>query len=138
VQDLGANWRPRVAGERGRRRLSRRRLIPSPIPPARPMPAAGDGNESWSDVDVDVVHAGVGHDAAGAVVGNQPLENRGLARAGLEVDRVAAGVARGMAGARDDGARSARGNDLNRAEITLDAAEKGTGCGRETGTGRLK
>ena len=44
-----------------------------------------------ADVDVNVAHAGIGHDAAGLVVGDQPAHDIALAAAGIEVDGLAGG-----------------------------------------------
>ena len=49
-------------------------------------------HEVLADVDVDVAHAGVGHGAAGLVVGDQPAHHLALAAAGIEVDRLAGGM----------------------------------------------
>ena len=54
------------------------RLLAPPIPPARPVPPTGERDEPRADVDVDVVQAGVGHEAAGAVVLDQPGDDGGL------------------------------------------------------------
>src|SRR5438105_3540401 len=46
-------------------------------------------HEVVADVDVDMAHAGVGHGAAGLVVGDQPAHHIALATACVEVDCLA-------------------------------------------------
>jgi hypothetical protein len=81
-------------------------------------------HEVLADVDVDVAHVGIGHGAAGLVIGDQPLHHLAFAAAGLEIDRLAACVLRDAARAGDASAGAARGDDLHGAELTLDAIEQ--------------
>lgn len=54
------------------------------------MSAARDRHEMRADVDVDVLHIGVRHGAAIAVVSDQPFDDLRLAATGIEVDGIAA------------------------------------------------
>jgi hypothetical protein len=50
--------------------------------------------EMRADVDMDVVHVGISHGAAIAMVVDEPLDDFALAAACVEVDRIAGGVPR--------------------------------------------
>jgi hypothetical protein len=75
-------------------------------------------------VDVDVAHAGVGHGAAGPVVGDQPAHHLALAAAGIEVDRLARCVLGYAPGSGNERARPAGRDELHGAELHLDAIEQ--------------
>jgi hypothetical protein len=82
-----------------------------------------------ADVDMDVAHIGIGHGAAGFVIGDQPPHYVAFAAASLEIDRLAACVLRDATRAGDASAGAARGDDLHGAKLTLDAIEQ-LPCGR--------
>src|SRR5581483_6449301 len=88
-------------------------------------PAIGiQRNEVGADIDVDVAHVGIGHGAAGLVVGDQPSHHLALAAAGLEIDRLATGMFGDASRSRDARAGPAGRNDLHGAELPLDARQQ--------------
>src|SRR5262249_7214571 len=101
------------------------------------MPAARDGYEMRSDVDVDVVHIGIGHGAPLTVIGDQPFDDLLLMATRVKVDGIATSVLRGPAGAGDGGAGSARGDKLNRAESSLNSLEQSAGGWHQAGARRV-
>ncbi len=96
-------------------------------------PTAGtERNEATADVDMDVVHGGVRHDAAGAVVDDQPLHHlQPAAGRGVEIDGIAAGVPRRPPAACDHRAGTACGDDPHTPELRLDTLKQSAGRRRE-------
>src|SRR6185503_16859593 len=75
-------------------------------------PAPGiERHEMRPDVDMDVAHVGVRHDAAGGVVGDQPAYDIAFAGPGVEVDRLAGGMPGDAARTGDPRAGAAGGDD---------------------------
>ena len=74
-----------------------------------------------ADVDVNVIHVAVGHDASHSVVGDQPADDLGLTPWNPEVDRLPGRVLRGVVGPGDLGAGPAGRDDLDVAELSADA-----------------
>src|SRR5262245_42569628 len=101
--------------------------------PARPVLPAGDRYEMRTDIDVDVVHLGVGHGAALMVVGDQPFNNLGLACASLEVHGVATRVPRGPVRTGNQSTRSAGRYQSHGSELGLDALQQRARRRREAG-----
>ena len=107
-------------------------LVSACSPPATAPAARAERHETAADVDMDVVHGGIRHDAAGAMVGDQPLHHLRLAAArGVEVDGIAAGVPGRPAAVDNHRAGTARGDDPHGPELRLDTVEKAAGSGRE-------
>src|SRR5262245_4675353 len=105
---------------------------------SRSAPAAAsriEGHEAPADANADVVHGRVRHDAAGAMVEDEPAHDLRLAAAGrVEVDGVAAGMPRGTATTDDDSAGSARRYDSHGAELPFDACQQIARSRRQAGT----
>src|SRR5262245_32206471 len=83
---------------------------------------------------MDMVHGGIRHDAAQAVVGDQPLHYLRLTSGwGVEIDGVAAGMAGWAAAAGDHRPWAARGDDTHSPELRLDALEQAARGRRKAG-----
>ena len=91
----------------------------------------GQRHEVLPDVDVDVAHVRVGHRATRLMIGDEPIDDRALAAARLEVDGVAAGVTRDAPRSGDARAGAARRDHLHRSEPRLDLVEHGVNGWRQ-------
>src|SRR6185295_1080364 len=65
------------------------------------------------------------------MVGNQPTDHLGLARAGIEVDGLATGMLGAPSRARNHRPRTTGGDDLHFAELAFNAIEQGSRCPRQ-------
>src|SRR5262249_51023130 len=101
------------------------------------MSATRDRHEMRADVDVDVVHIGVRHGGAIAMISDQPFDNLLLAATRIEIDGIAAGMLGGPAGSGDGGTGAAGGDKLNGTKFLLDALEQCTGRWCQAGARRI-
>ena len=92
-------------------------------------------NEARTDIDVDVVHVVVRHDAARVVVGDQPSDDLGLFAPYAEIDRLAGSMLRRCSGTGDDSAGTAGRDDFDVAEVVADPAKQVAGGRRQTRCG---
>lgn len=89
------------------------------------------GHEARSDVDVDVVHIAVRHDAPHVIVSDEPADHFGLSSRDAKVDRLARGVFGGIVRSGDLGARTAGRDDLDVSELGANARQQVAGIPRQ-------